>query len=97
MLPKTSKPRSWKFNESDIRCSVDCEYCTDDAFYIDDLLLNSDESLRSFKTDPREAILHGNHTDLYVEKVTEINSYKTDRISLRKKGKPYYDGYQVRQ
>ena len=88
MLPKTTINRSWKVDVSDNRCSIDCEYCTDDAFYIDDLLLNSEESLRSFRTDPREAVVEGNHTELYVENVFERNPNKCDmKSSSPRKGK----------
>ena len=89
MLPKTSVNYTRKFNDYDIdvRCRGGCEYCTDDAFYIDDLLQNPSESMRSFTTDPRVAVLGGNHAELYVENVIEINSHKSDRNSLRKKGK----------
>ena len=67
-------------------CRGGCEYCIDDAFNIDDLLQNPSESMRSFTTYPREAVLEGNHAELYVEKVFEMNSHESDRKSLRKKG-----------
>ena len=63
-----------------------CEYCTDDAFYIDDLLQNPSQSMSNFTTDPREAVLEGSHAELYVEKVIEINSSEMDRTLLRNKG-----------
>ena len=90
MLPKTTINRSWKVDVSDNRCSIDCEYCTDDAFDIDDLLLNSEESLRSFITDPREAVLEGNCTELYVENVIERNPNKCDmKSSSPRKGRTF--------
>ena len=70
-----------QFEDNYFGCRVGCEYCTDDAFNIDDLFWR-DKDIAS--TDPREAFLDGNHAELYVEKVMDITE---DRKYLHKKGK----------
>ena len=73
-----------QFSDYDIECRGRCEYCTDDAFYVDDLLRDPTDGST---IDPREAVLDGNLAELYVEKVIDIKLHKQNRKSLHKKGK----------
>ena len=51
-----------------VRCRGGCEYCSDDAFNVDDLLRTGSNC----STDPREALLYGTQAELYVERVEAV-------------------------
>lgn len=88
MFPETliNSQAKTKDHQFDGRCKTGCEYCSDDAFYVDDLLHRWLESTLSFVGDPTEEVLGDNEIELFVDKVMEISPEVDDRTRIHVNG-----------